>query len=154
MESPPTQSSTPAPEAAALRQELRDLSLVALGAIPGALLRWRMERVEPWLAPPLGDGLGSHALGNLLGSFLLGVVAAGSTPRPRLMLVVGIGFCGSLTTFSGWILELHTLLEAGGAIPALGRLVLSLLGGLLAVTAGALAGRRLSAFRRARGFRR
>jgi CrcB protein len=131
-----------------LRGEVRDLGLVAAGAIPGALLRWRLELLPPDLlrSGPLPATLAA----NLLGSFLLGFAAAGRTPRPRLMLALGIGFCGSLTTFSGWILGLVRLAGAQGPARALLPLLLSLVGGLLAVAAGALLGRRLSDLRHAR----
>ena len=44
-----------------LRGDLRDLALVAGGAIPGALLRWQLE---------------ADVVANMLGCLLLGVVLA------------------------------------------------------------------------------
>ena len=41
----------------------------------------------------------------------------------HLVLLVGIGFCGSLTTFSSWVLDVVKLLEAGRPLGA-GGLVL------------------------------
>jgi CrcB protein len=67
---------------------------VAAGAIPGALLRW-------WLPDLL--------LANLLGCLLLGLLVGAAGARPRLLLWGGIGFCGSLTSFSSWILALAAL---------------------------------------------
>ncbi|MEB3321946.1 MAG: CrcB family protein [Synechococcaceae cyanobacterium] len=130
----------------ALHWELRDLVLVAAGAVPGALLRWRLEGLA--LGPFRSEALGAELAANLVGSLLLGFVGAGRTPRPRLMLAVGIGFCGSLTTFSSWMLGVARLLEADRPAPALARLGVSLAAGMLAVTVGALLGGGLSRGRR------
>lgn len=126
---------------AALRREARDLLLVATGAVPGALLRWHLE--------DLGKGLmGGHAgliefdlIANLLGTFLIGVIAALPAPRPRLMLLGGIGFCGSLTTFSSWMLQISLALRRGRPDEALIVVLISLLGGLVAVSVGLVVGR-------------
>ena len=70
--------------------------LVALGAIPGALLRWLLQ---------------SDPVANLVGCLLIGISSGFKPPRPRLLLSLGIGFCGSLTTFSGWILSLANVIS-------------------------------------------
>ncbi len=127
----------------ALRWEARDLALVGAGAIPGALLRWRLEQFGLQLDPGLSGLAGADLVANLAGSFLIGVIAAGQRQRPRLMLLAGIGFCGSLTTFSSWILQLAKGLEQGRSLPALGLLLVSVLGGLAAVAAGFAIGGRL-----------
>jgi CrcB protein len=136
-----------------LRSELGELSLVACGAVPGALLRWRLEGIwTGWgeVAPPWVPSL----VVNLLGSFLLGFVSSGRLPRPRLMLVAGIGFCGSLTTFSGWILALARLMEGEGPGPALLLLLLSLAVGVALAAAGAQLGGAVSDHRHRRRLRR
>ena len=103
-----------------------ELLLVALGAVPGALLRWLLQ------ADPLA---------NVLGCLVLGIVSGSEPPRPRAMLLVGIGFCGSLTTFSGWILALERALGRG-SVSGVALLLLELVAGLLAVLSGrGLAGR-------------
>ena len=104
------------------RRELGDLALVAAGAIPGALLRW--------LLPDL-------LLANLLGCLLLGLLVGAAGSRPRLLLWGGIGFCGSLTSFSSWILQLSALPAASPAF--LQALLAPLAGGVVAL----LLGRRL-----------
>ena len=93
-----------------LRFELRELLLVALGAMPGALLRWQ---AGVQLAPWLGGSAGADLLVNVVGSFVLGFLAGPIPRRTGLVLLVGIGFCGSLTTFSSWVLDVVKLLEAG-----------------------------------------
>lgn len=52
------------------------------------------------------------------------------------MLLAGIGFCGSLTTFSSWMLRLVQLLQRGAGTEALTMLLLSLAGGLLMLLLG------------------
>lgn len=120
-----------------LRRELRDLTLVAGGAIPGALLRWQLELVAK---AAHGSGLravtGADLLANLLGCLLIGMLLAQPPHRTRLYLWGGIGFCGSLTTFSSWMLELVRGLDAGRPLQALAVLTISLLGGLALVQLG------------------
>lgn len=104
-----------------------ELLLVALGALPGALLRWLLQ------ADPLA---------NVLGCLVIGIVSGSEPPRPRAMLLVGIGFCGSLTTFSGWILALESALGRGSVSGVALLLLLELVAGVLAVLLGrGLAGR-------------
>ena len=119
-----------------LGHEIRDLALVGGGAIPGALLRWRLESLSGLMPHSLKSVLGSHGMGNMIGCLVIGLVLAGSAARPRLMLAVGIGFCGSLTTFSSWMLELARVLESGQVSAVSGVLVVSLVGGLGLVSLG------------------
>ncbi len=60
-----------------LRFELRELALVGIGAVPGALLRWQ-SGVQ--LGPHLGGSAGANLLVNLVGSFLLGFLAGPDSP--------------------------------------------------------------------------
>ncbi len=137
---PSSSSSSSSSSASSLRREVDDLTLVALGAIPGALLRWQLQLLSP-AATTATDLAAATLAANLLGSLLLGVILGLGQRRPRLMLCGGIGFCGSLTTFSSWMLQLVQVLQQGRTSAALLLLVQSLLGGLLAVAAGlALAG--------------
>ena len=85
-----------------LQLELQELLLVGAGAVPGALLRWQ-------LALHLGD---QNLLVNVLGAALLGLLA-GLPAAPRRQLLIGIGFCGSLTTFSSWMLAVMKHLSSG-----------------------------------------
>ena len=89
-----------------LRRELTDLALVAGGAIPGALLRWRLGLQAPDGLSSLAPWLDGTLLANLLGCLLIGVLVAQPPRRARLFLWGGIGFSGSLTTFSTWMLQL------------------------------------------------
>ena len=116
-----------------LRFELRELLLVGLGAIPGALLRWQSS-VQ--LGPCLGGSAGADLLVNVLGSFVLGFLAGPIPMRTGLLLLLGIGFCGSLTTFSSWMLDVVKLLEGGQPLGALLLVLVSLVMGLAAAGAG------------------
>jgi CrcB protein len=71
-----------------------------------------------------------------VGSFILGFLAGPIPRRTSLVLLLGIGFCGCLTTFSSWILDVARLIQAGR--PAWGLLLIvgSLTLGLLCAAAG------------------
>ena len=115
-----------------LTAELQELFLVALGAVPGALLRWQVALY----------GSDRHLLVNVLGAALLGLLA-GLPAAPRRQLLIGIGFCGSLTTFSSWMLEAMQLISAGKIVEALGLIGLTLGLGLGAAALGFWLGQRV-----------
>ena len=115
-----------------LRSELIELLLVAAGAVPGALLRWQV-------ALHLGD---QNLLVNIVGAALLGFLA-GLPAAPRRQLLVGIGFCGSLTTFSSRMLTAMTQLSSGDWPAAFGLIGLTLGLGLGAAALGFVLGHRL-----------
>lgn len=121
-------ASAPLPQPRSRRRELADLASVAAGAIPGALLRW--------LLPDL-------LLANLLGCLLLGLLVGAAGARPRLLLWGGIGFCGSLTSFSSWILALAALQPLSPAY--LQAVLLPLGGGVGVLLVGRALGRWLGA---------
>jgi CrcB protein len=112
----------------ALVEEVTALALVAAGAIPGALLRW---------------GLGEQILvANLLGCLLLGMISVVAAGRPRWLLWGAIGFCGSLTTFSSWMLELSHALAGPAPQTSLPVLARHLGGGLALLVLGRVLSRR------------
>jgi fluoride exporter len=81
---------------------------------------------------------------NMLGCLLLGVVLAQASQRKRLMLWAGIGFCGSLTTFCTWMLDLTRALQAGKPGESALLLLASLAGGVALVALGHTIGMLLS----------
>lgn len=116
---------------------MREALLVALGAVPGAWLRFRLvNHLEPLLPR---RHWGTFAV-NLLACFALGLLSAlqsqGNAGSDRLMLLLGTGFLGSFSTFSTFMAELRGVLAArhwreagllaGGSVA----------GGLLAMAAG------------------
>ena len=114
----------------ALGTELQELLLVGVGAVPGALLRWQFGLV-------LHD---RDVVVNVLGSLILGLLL-GLPYRPRIQLLVGIGFCGSLTTFSSWMVNSVDLIYQGRPMAAVGLIGLTLGLGIGAAWVGNLFGR-------------
>lgn len=130
-----------------LRFELRELLLVAAGGVPGALLRWQATlHLGPWLG---GGSAGADLLVNVIGSFVLGCLAGPIPHRTGLLLWLGIGFCGCLTTFSRWMLDVLRLIEARQPLQGLLLVLATLTLGLGAAWLGLLCSRRL--FRARRG---
>jgi len=123
-----------------LRFALKELALVGCGAVPGAWLRWQSG---VHLGPVLGGTAVSDLLVNLIGSLLLGFLAGPMPRRPSLLLLLGIGFCGCLTTFSSWMLDVVKLLQAGQPVFGLLLIVVSLLLGLACAAAGFQLSRRV-----------
>lgn len=105
---------------------------VALGAIPGALLRW-------WLANTL--------VANTLGCFVVGASGLLGTPSTRRRLLVGMGFAGSLTSFSTWVLALVRHLQQGHWGDLLAQILRDGAMGVAALLLGAAAHGRLSRLR-------
>ena len=123
-----------------LRFALKELALVGCGAVPGAWLRWQSG---VHLGPVLGGSAVSDLLVNLVGSLILGFLAGPMPRRPSLLLLLGIGFCGCLTTFSSWMLDVVKLLQAGQPLFGLLLIVVSLLLGLACAAAGFQLSRRV-----------
>jgi CrcB protein len=115
-----------------LNAELQELLLVGLGAVPGALLRWQVSL--HWVD--------RHVLVNVVGVLLLGLLA-GLPAAPRRQLLVGIGFCGSLTTFSSWMFDAMRLISAGRVIEASALMGLTLGLGLGAAALGLWIGQKV-----------
>ncbi len=125
-------SSSSRPKQLSLRQELNELLLVALGAVPGAVMRWQVA--SHWHDKDL--------FVNVLGAFILGWLV-GLPLRPKRQLLIGIGFCGSLTTFSSWMVHCVRFTAQGDWLAALWLIGLTLGLGLGAAALGVLVGRSL-----------
>ena len=123
-----------------LRFALKELALVGCGAVPGAWLRWQSG---VHLGPVLGGSAVSDLLVNLVGSLILGFLAGPMPRRPSLLLLLGIGFCGCMTTFSSWMLDVVKLLQAGQPVFGLLLIVVSLALGLACAAAGFQLSRRV-----------
>lgn len=115
--------------------------LVALGAVPGAWLRFRVvNHFEPMLPRKHWGTFGV----NLIACFALGLLVSlergCAAPGQRLLLLVGTGFLGSFSTFSTFIAELQVVLAQRHWREATVLVGGSLAGGLLAMQAGLVLG--------------
>ncbi len=70
---------------------------------------------------------------NVLGSFMLGLLASAS---PDVRLIVGTGFCGALTTFSGVSLQIYRRSLAKAWLAIIQYVGLTLLCGFVAAYVG------------------
>ena len=115
---------------------VRDALLVSIGAVPGAWLRLRMvNHFEPMVPK---KHWGTFTV-NVVACFALGLVLAlqdTCSARTGIVLLIGVGFFGSLSTFSTFVVELLQELRAGHAITALVLAVASIGAGLLACAVG------------------
>ncbi len=103
--------------------------LISIGAIPGALLRWQIDEIF---------------LVNLIGCFLLGFFNSLAISK-RYKLTLGVGFCGSMTTFSGWSVHLYNLLSQGLYKLFLFNSILIVLIGVVAIGLGHIFAKKLKA---------
>jgi len=128
-------------DVAAADATLHQVVLVGLGAIPGAWLRLRVvNHFEPMVPRKHWGTL----LVNLAAAFALGLVlglqrsgrcdpSAGTSP---LILLIGVGFFGSLSTFSTFAVEVLNTLRDRRWGEALLLAAGSVVGGLLVAAAG------------------
>ncbi|SHE50659.1 fluoride efflux transporter CrcB [Streptoalloteichus hindustanus] len=116
--------------------------LVALGAAVGAPLRYLTDL---WVRDRFGAGFpwGTLAV-NVVGSLVLGVVSGMAlTDADPAQALVGVGFCGALTTYSTFGYETIQLVGAGARRHALLNAVGSVLAGLAAASLGVAVGQLL-----------
>jgi CrcB protein len=115
--------------------------LVAIGAVPGAWLRFRVvNHFEPMLPRRHWGTFGVNVIAAFALGLVIGLERSCGAAAERLLLLVSTGFVGSFSTFSSFIGELHAELRQGhgreGALLAAG----SVLAGLLALKLGLLLG--------------
>lgn len=116
--------------------------MVVLGAMVGAPLRYLADRAARAVHPsefPWGT-----FAANVTGCFVLGVLtgaAAAGAASSQVMLLLGTGLCGALTTYSTFSYETLQLARAGAHRTAAANLTASVVVGFGATVAGtALAG--------------
>ena len=102
--------------------------LVATGGALGAGVRYLivtfMSGRFPW----------SILVANVAGSFGFGLLLG--TASPGLLLFVGVGFCGALTTFSTFALDTLVLAREGRVAASAGNVAVSVVGSITALVAG------------------
>ena len=126
----------PSPESNTVAGSASEAVLVGLGAIPGAWLRLKVVNHFQPMVPKKHWGT---FLVNVLACFALGLVLALNetcTASTGIVLLMGVGFFGSLSTFSTFAVELLNELRAGQVITALVLALASITVGLLASALG------------------
>lgn len=117
------------------RATLSAAGWVFVGGLAGTAVRWVAGKTWPTV-----DGhwpWGTFAV-NLAGAFILGALLEGLARlgtdegwRRRMRLAVGTGFCGSLTTYSAFALEISLLGRGEFYGVALGYAIASVVAGVL-----------------------
>jgi fluoride exporter len=124
----------------------RVLLAVAVGGALGGYLRVGLSLLPgtgsasswPWIT------LSVNVAGTLVLALTISLLLARGQTTSLLRPLVGIGFCGALTTFSTLQLEVFRMLRADHWVLASGYLAASLVGGAVAVLAGVALGRALA----------
>jgi len=118
--------------------------LAAIGGALGALARWGLSEAVP--SP--GGWPWATLLVNVTGCFLLGMllgILGSRSPQPAWVPpFVGVGILGGYTTYSTFAVEVVRQAEAGAVLLAAGYVLVSVVGGVSALAAGAVTGKRLA----------
>ena len=126
----------PSPEINVVAGSAPEALLVGLGAIPGAWLRLKtVNHFEPMMPK---KHWGTFVV-NVIACLGLGLVLAlvqSCSANPRLALLIGVGFFGSLSTFSTFAVELFNEWRAGRPFVSLVLALASIVFGLCAAGAG------------------
>jgi CrcB protein len=112
---------------------MRDIILVAFGGAAGSVLRFGLGRLT---THPYGT-----LTSNLLACLVLGYLTArlaGTDHEATYVwrLLIGIGFCGGLSTFSTLMMELATYAQKGQLTNGLGYVFGSFVLGIVAILGG------------------
>ena len=111
--------------------------LVGVGGVVGVLARYGIGR-----ATAGSDALIWSTVGiNVVGSFLLGLLVAGSWFSNDVREGLGVGLLGGFTTFSTFSVQFVLEAEGGRAGIAIAYVLASVLGGIAAAWAGYALGR-------------
>jgi fluoride exporter len=115
----------------------RIIGAIAVGGVIGAEARYGLALALPHHA---GTWPWATLLTNLAGSLLIGVLmavlAGAAHPPPLVRPFLGVGILGGFTTFSTYAVDLRELLGHGHPVAAAAYLLVTLVGGVLAVVVG------------------
>jgi fluoride exporter len=114
--------------------------LVGIGGVCGVMARYGIGK-----ATLHSDALIWSTVGvNIVGSFLLGLLAAEDWFSRDVREALGVGFLGGFTTFSTFSVQVVMDVDAGEPWRAAGYLAASVVGGIAAATCGYVLGRNLA----------
>lgn len=114
---------------------MQNCILAALGGALGAAGRYLIGLIP--VQPENGFPVKTFLI-NILGSFLIGIIAALAAKgavNQKLVTFIKVGICGGFTTFSSFALETDQLINKGHTMTAVCYAVLSILCGVGAVLA-------------------
>jgi len=118
-----------------MRIALWSYAFVAIGGALGAMARFALNvLLQRDIAFPWGT-----LSANLLGCLIMGVVAqlvastawfneAGIIPD-QYRLLFAVGFCGSFTTLSALVMEMHTMLQRNEILNSFAYMMVTMIGG-------------------------
>lgn len=112
-----------------------DIVYLIAGAVAGVLIRYKITGDSLFL----GSLPVSVLIVNIIGSFILGLSSTAATSfglDQRYTLLIGIGFCGTLTTMSTFALESVNLLSVGKILIGGADIVLNVGASMLAILLG------------------
>ena len=115
-------------------------ALVAIGGLIGVLARYGVTRLTLHTEALIWSTVAI----NVVGSFLLGLLAAEHWFSRDIREGLGVGLLGGFTTFSTFSVQVVLDVDGGKPGKALLYLLLSVLGGIAAAAAGYALGRRLA----------
>ena len=111
-----------------------------MAGIAGTVLRWSVTEI-------IDDPLATLLLVNSAGAFILGILLRTHAEHSSFRLCLGVGFCGSLTTFSTLAAEIAERIDHGQYPGAFGFTAITVGVGLIAVVAGRQLGAQLESRR-------
>ena len=121
------------------------MAVVFAGGVAGTAVRYAAERVDP---ASVGQWPWATFVVNLVGATVLGSLVGWLTVsgpdvvvRQRIRLLVGVGFCGSLTTYSAFALESDRLLAGGAALVGVVYVATTVVAGIVCAALGFVASR-------------
>lgn len=110
---------------------------IAVGSVIGGLLRWGLGLKLNSLLPNIPPGT---LASNLIAGYIVGLAVAFFAQAPNLSpewrLLIITGFCGGLSTFSTFSVEIVSLLQRGLYSWAMGAVAVHVVGSVVMTLAG------------------